>query len=1125
MHLINTETFEIREFGGEDVPQYAVLSHTWGEEEVTLQDMRRANSEAKKGYEKVKNFCSIAKADNFEFVWIDTCCIDKTNSTELSEAINSMYRWYQSAEVCYAYLADVSFDIVNQVDNPVYPELSASRWFTRGWTLQELIAPTKLIFLNQHWQVIGTKSDLRQDISEITGIPIRILSGDDALETASVAQRMSWATNRKTSRLEDKAYCLMGIFGINMPPIYGEAENAFIRLQEEIMKKWNDHSIFAWKSDKQNRGGLLATSVDAFKDCADIIVGPRSSIFPNSPWTRSNMGIHVELPFIGIGHRGLGLAILNCTKLGKQDMFVGIYLRDNFLTMKSFDRVQYEKLELVNAKYFRPSQYAARKICVPQQSNDRRHNFQSSNLELFDENLTNFESVIKQPLAIAPMDLTLIDEKELALLSDKAERGQVEEVRLLLAQSDKQTDLSDKHKRTALSYAAKQGDVERVRWLLAQRTIQVDSKDRYGRTPLSYAAQRGHTKVLWLLLAQNNVEANSRDENGRTPLSYAAGGGYDEAVWFLLTRIDVTPHSEDKDGLTPLSHAAKNGHVAVIDIFLAREDTPSHLRDGSGRSPLSYASESGQVAAVEMLLTRYYIESNIRDNNDYNSTPLCAGLLLLAAERGYNIIAKLLLKYDAEIDSRDNEGRTPLLVAVQNKHDTMVKLLLENGAKTVSKDIHGRVSLLLAIQNQDNAAVKLLLKLVKADTESKDDKELILAVKNNNNDVVKSLLESSAGTESRDAEGHTPLLLATRNNNDAIAKSLLESRAGTESRNAEGHTPLLLATRNNNDVIVKLLLQNNADTELKDNTGQNPLLFAAKNGYDNIVKLLLEGGAETESRNAEDQTPLLLAIKNGHEATVALLLESGAQMEAKNNEGQTALLLAVENGYAHVVGLLLKKGANTESRNKESQTPLLLAVDKGSKTMVELLLEGGNDTKLRDLEGRTPLLTQISDNNVDSEYKYSDNESLNPHVDIQTENDVVIPLLPGRGSEIEWTDSKGRSPLLLAAKNGHWPVVKQLLMEGADANWRDNEGKTPLFWASCNGYRDIVKLLLKNGAHRRDDVMGNTKAKIKSTFGPFINCCLQSREMGELCGALLIMLILFTLIPILIRIHKKDQAT
>src|SRR5271156_2734122 len=204
MRLVNTTTRKLEEFGGNNIPLYAILSHTWGENEITFQDIEGAEVEGKVGYEKVGRTCAMAAAHGFGYVWIDTCCIDKTSSAELSEAINSMYRWYQGSMVCYAYLADVPRKALDPRNGIEGSKFSRSRWFTRGWTLQELIAPPMVIFLDQGWQEIGTKSSLHGTISTITGIPNNILLGGD-LESASVAQRMSWASKRETKRVEDVA--------------------------------------------------------------------------------------------------------------------------------------------------------------------------------------------------------------------------------------------------------------------------------------------------------------------------------------------------------------------------------------------------------------------------------------------------------------------------------------------------------------------------------------------------------------------------------------------------------------------------------------------------------------------------------------------------------------------------------------------------------------------------------------------------------------------------------------------------------------------------------------------------------------------------------------------------------
>jgi hypothetical protein len=210
------------------------------------------------------------------------------------------------------------------------------------------------IFLDKEWQEVGTKSNLYRAISEITGIPTGFLLGDD-IGYASVAQRMSWASKRETTRVEDLAYRLMGLFGIYMPMLYGEGERAFIRLQEEIMKVSDDHSLFAWRST-EDHGGILATSPAAFADSGKVI--PANPSYPtSSPSTLSGRGIHLSLPFLNNSPQGIGLAILHCTEIQKESMRLAIYLRDVFPSKEDFAREQSSTLELIHVDDVNPSKY------------------------------------------------------------------------------------------------------------------------------------------------------------------------------------------------------------------------------------------------------------------------------------------------------------------------------------------------------------------------------------------------------------------------------------------------------------------------------------------------------------------------------------------------------------------------------------------------------------------------------------------------------------------------------------------------------------------------------------------------------------------------------------------------
>jgi hypothetical protein len=238
-----------RYFIGDDVPQYAILSHTWGAdtEEVSFNDMIDGTAESKFGYDKIRFCAEQARRDGLRYFWVDTCCIDKSNNTELSEAINSMFRWYRHSTKCYVYLRDV---ITTNSSVSWTKAFRNSRWFTRGWTLQELIAPTSVEFFSNDGRELGNKKTLEREIQKITGISIEALQGSP-LSGFSVKRRMSWIEKRDTTRKEDKAYSLLGIFDVYMPLIYGEGrDNAFKRLREEIDKSLKEQSFSALPESK-----------------------------------------------------------------------------------------------------------------------------------------------------------------------------------------------------------------------------------------------------------------------------------------------------------------------------------------------------------------------------------------------------------------------------------------------------------------------------------------------------------------------------------------------------------------------------------------------------------------------------------------------------------------------------------------------------------------------------------------------------------------------------------------------------------------------------------------------------------------------------------------------------------
>ena len=321
MRLINTKTLRFQEFF--DPPPYAILSHRWTDQgEVSFEEYnliheaahdgeisafasKVAQIQRKSGYKKILEFCRHAASSNgCQWVWIDTCCIDKKSSAELSEAINSMYKWYQGSDICYILLSDVP-PSANYSNSELYSWLErfkSSAWFKRCWTLQELLAPLRLLFCDGQWNAICELQKMRanrppscsiasdrlkgidffKEISRVTTIDSTILDGTSR-KYVSIARRMSWAASREATRAEDVAYSLLGVLGVNLPLLYGEGgARAFMRLQREILDVTQDESILAWDTlqdlsqmpslynSSSTSTGVLARQPNDFKDGGNI---------------------------------------------------------------------------------------------------------------------------------------------------------------------------------------------------------------------------------------------------------------------------------------------------------------------------------------------------------------------------------------------------------------------------------------------------------------------------------------------------------------------------------------------------------------------------------------------------------------------------------------------------------------------------------------------------------------------------------------------------------------------------------------------------------------------------------------------------------------------------------------
>lgn len=318
MRLLNATTFELRDFRQRaSCPQYAILSHRWFQEEITFNSFSASDLRDEclrtPQLDKIRGTCRIANEEKLEWVWIDSCCINKDSSEELNRSINSMFNWYREAAMCYTYLSDVLASDQKSITFKRSDSDKESEWFERGWTLQELLAPRAMKFFDKEWMPMGTRAQLAREIASVTGIEAQILDGSEAFRSASLATRLSWQARRKTTEEEDMVYSLLGLLGVSLVPTYGEGKQAFMRLQQELLKTYRDESIFAWKARahqlpqhdrqwSQGQWGLLAPWVDCFQSSRDIVLtGPGKILDRPGGITTTAGGVRFPMPMKEIG--------------------------------------------------------------------------------------------------------------------------------------------------------------------------------------------------------------------------------------------------------------------------------------------------------------------------------------------------------------------------------------------------------------------------------------------------------------------------------------------------------------------------------------------------------------------------------------------------------------------------------------------------------------------------------------------------------------------------------------------------------------------------------------------------------------------------------------------------------
>ncbi|XP_078583018.1 uncharacterized protein LOC144865869 [Branchiostoma floridae x Branchiostoma japonicum] len=706
-----------------------------------------------------------------------------------------------------------------------------------------------------------------------------------------------------------------------------------------------------------------------------------------------------------------------------------------------------------------------------------------------------------------------------------ADKGHHETVSALLT-AGADVNVQDMAQMTPLHLAAEKGHHETVSALLAAGA-DVNVQDMAQRTPLYLAAENGHHETVAALLTAG-AEVDVRDWQHKTPLHWAAYRGHHETVSALLAAgADV--NVQDKWQWTPLHPAAEKGHHETATALLTA-DADVNKRDSLLKTPLHLAAENGHHETISALLTA---GADVNVQGEWQITPLH-----LAAERGHHETVSALLAADAHVNVWDIQKRTPLHLAAENGHHETVSALLTAGAdvnlqdwqhmtslhwaairghhETVSallaagavvnvRNCQRRTPLHLAAEDGHHETVSVLL-TADADVNEQDNEHMTAlhwAAIRGHNETVSALLAAGADVNTRDGQHMASLHWAAIRDHHETLSALLTAGADVNVRIGQQGTPLHLAAENGHHETVSALLAAGADMNVKDMWHMTALHWAAIRGHHETVSALLTDGADMNIGDGMQMAPLHLAAEYGHHGTVLVLLAPGADVNVQDALLRTPLHLAAENGHHETVAALLTAGANANVQDSMQVTPLHLAVEKGQPETTAALLTAGANANVRDSMGSTPLhyaterrhskcvevllqhkahkekaLCDAAENGDTDRVKQLMEDGVNPdsssgqwlrtplHLAAENGHHETVAALLTAGANANVQDSMQVTPLHLAVEKGQPETTAALLAAGANANVRDSMGSTPLHYATERRHSKCVEVLLQHKAHK-----------------------------------------------------------
>ncbi|KAI0604755.1 ankyrin repeat domain-containing protein [Pyrenophora tritici-repentis] len=1124
----------------EEIPPYAILSHTWGEQEVVFDDLKDIeNAQSKEGYRKIRFCAQQAERDGLNHFWVDTCCIDKANNTELSEAINSMFRWYQNAKKCYVYLSDVEYNALAANNNSSQrwePAFRKSRWFSRGWTLQELLAPASVDFFSKEGGRLGDKRSLEHTIHEITGIAIKALSGSQ-LSEFSVAERFSWAANRQTKREEDEAYCLLGIFGIYLPLIYGEQRlSAIKRLLNEIEPPANK-PLQAIKEDTEavrNHVPAVTSGIDTIRQDQDSAKHRRLV-----EWLSISDYPAQQSDIIKRRQEGTGRWFLDAPELAR-------WLNESKTTL------------------FCPGIPGAGKTMIAAIAIDHLLNTAQNsshgvayvycNYKAQEEQdvLSLLAAILKQLVQGRMLTVDHIERLHLKHAS-RGTKPSLDEIygalRDVLASYQSVyiviDALDECQEGTRRQFLAKLQDLQAIQdvRLIATSRFITDIEDAFRGAPrLEVRASREDVKRF---VAGQTYRLPASIQRS-TELQQMVQEKIVDAVdgMFLLARLhtdSLLDKRTAKDVKKTLAKLTKGAAALDFAYGEALERIDGQLEGDCqlARKVLSWITLAKRPLTTTEICCALAVEpeedkidpENVLTPGDLVS--VCAGLVVVDQESdiirlvhyttqeyfeqtgdvwnpgGQEDIATTCLTYlsfsafqsgscstDKEFEERLQQNR---FLDYSAKH-------WGRHAGTVEAKVAALACELLQGNSFPCIAQVLWVRDYGYEGYSADypvRTALHYTSQFGLPGITEKVLASVnvpivEAVNAKDSWGHAPLPFAAENGQLQMVQLLLDAGAEVNAQGGPYGNALQAASFGGHEQIVKTLLDAGADVNAQSGEYGNALqvvktlfdagaevnaqggyygnaLYAASDGgHEQIVKTLLDKGADVNAQGGHYGNALQAASVRGHEQVVKMLLDAGAEVNAQGGHYGNALYGASDGGHEQIVKTLLDKGADVNAQGGEYGNALQAASDGGHEQIVKTLLDKGADVNAQGGEYGNALQA-ASDGG----------------------HEQIVKTLLDAGADVNAQGGPYGNALQAASAEGHEQVVKTLLDAGADVNAQGGDYGNALQAASDGGHEQIVKTLLDAGAdvNAQGGPYGNALLVVKTLFDAGVNA--QGGDYGN----------------------------